>query len=214
MPRLEKRSKELFGVVRLPPAPSPQQFAQQAWYPQNRAILWVSVVHPEICAKRIQKDQGSKELGFSCYSQVEETQGAVMAPAHCPERKTPRSRVSFRESLGNTQSDSSRLLTFKMLAVYSTNPSKHSVKTCGCLICLQTLTRIKLISSWPLQLKTILKHHQIQVFPWSQDVPNFESPPHTRSTWTVETNFGFGGANPRRNCTPVFFSCKCIQQML
>ena len=27
--------KELFGVVRLPPAPSPQQFAQQAWYPQG-----------------------------------------------------------------------------------------------------------------------------------------------------------------------------------
>lgn len=67
------------------------------------AIPWVSVLHPQ-SAERIQKDL-NKVSSKWCYSQIERyfpsAQGTVMAPAHCPERNTPRSRVSFRESLGD-----------------------------------------------------------------------------------------------------------------
>jgi hypothetical protein len=53
--------KEPFGVVRLPPAPSPQQFAQQAWYPQGSCNpLGFSSSPP----KRRKDPKGSKQGKF------------------------------------------------------------------------------------------------------------------------------------------------------
>ena len=156
------------------------------------AIPWVSVLHPQ-SAERIQR--GSKQgkfkvMLFSSWKVFPNAQGTVMAPAHCPERNTPRSRVSFRESLG----DHTVTCWLYSPPTQTDTQSKKHVAAC----------------SWPLQLYniTILKHHH--KYRCLLDYRRFEilKVPLTHGPPQVWKRMGFGGPNPRRNCTPFFFSCK------